>query len=315
MEDNGRQLVLEKPTLSAVEVKAGLDLILQVMKTTMEKGKDYGLIPGCGDKPTLFKPGSEKILTAFRIGVDPEVEDLSTDDEAHYRVKARLFHEPSGIELGKGIGEASSYEEKYKWRKAICDEELDIITEDRKRLAYKAEWKDGRKTGKFIRVKQVRTNKADVANTVLKMAKKRAQIDGTLTATAASSVFNQDLEDLEAEIREAIVEAEAPKVAADPIKGPEAKPAAKTAANYEPPKPPTAEGEDTITFIPVSSSSKPDKNGKERFAAKSPAGLWYSTYDDKQGTLIQDARVEKFAVKIGYTTDGDFQNIVSVEKA
>ena len=93
----------------------------------------------------------------------------------------------------------------------------------------------------------------------------------------------------------------------EPIKGPEAK---KDAPKVQP-----ADGVDFDTFIPVSSTSKPDKNGKERFAAKSPAGLWYSTYDDKQGTLIQDARVEKFAVKIGYTTDGDFQNIVSVEKA
>jgi hypothetical protein len=36
-----------------------------------------------------------------------------------------------------------------------------------------------------------------VANTVLKMAKKRALVDGVLTATAASDAFDQDLEDLE----------------------------------------------------------------------------------------------------------------------
>jgi hypothetical protein len=36
---------------------------------------------------------------------------------------------------------------------------------------------------------------ADTYNTVLKMAKKRALVDATLTATAASDIFNQDLED------------------------------------------------------------------------------------------------------------------------
>jgi len=39
------------------------------------------------------------------------------------------------------------------------------------------------------------TDLADTYNTVLKMAKKRALVDATLTATAASDIFNQDLED------------------------------------------------------------------------------------------------------------------------
>lgn len=200
----------EMATLSAAEVKTGLDLILQVMQKTMEKGKDFGVIPGC-KLPSLWKPGSEKILTAFRIGVDPEVDDLSTEDEARYRVKTRLFHEPTGIEMGKGIGEASSHEEKYKWRKAVCDEEFDDTAEDRKRVV----WKKG--SEKPYQIKQVRTNKADVANTVLKMAKKRSQVDGTLTSTAASALFTQDLEDLEAEVRDAIIESEKVPDGKEPI--------------------------------------------------------------------------------------------------
>jgi len=39
------------------------------------------------------------------------------------------------------------------------------------------------------------TDLADTYNTVLKMAKKRALVDATLTATAASDIFTQDLED------------------------------------------------------------------------------------------------------------------------
>ena len=37
---------------------------------------------------------------------------------------------------------------------------------------------------------------ADVYNVVLKQAKKRALVDAVLTATAASDLFTQDLEDL-----------------------------------------------------------------------------------------------------------------------
>ena len=39
-------------------------------------------------------------------------------------------------------------------------------------------------------------NPADYYNTVLKMAKKRAHVDAVLTATAASDIFTQDIEDM-----------------------------------------------------------------------------------------------------------------------
>jgi hypothetical protein len=39
-------------------------------------------------------------------------------------------------------------------------------------------------------------NPADYYNTVLKMAKKRAHVDAILTATAASDIFTQDVEDM-----------------------------------------------------------------------------------------------------------------------
>jgi hypothetical protein len=39
---------------------------------------------------------------------------------------------------------------------------------------------------------------ANVANTLLKMAKKRALIDATLSATGCSSIFTQDIEDMDA---------------------------------------------------------------------------------------------------------------------
>ncbi len=44
-------------------------------------------------------------------------------------------------------------------------------------------------------------NPADNYNTVLKMAKKRALVDAVLTATAASDIFTQDLEDITREHR------------------------------------------------------------------------------------------------------------------
>lgn len=182
----------ENRGMTAADVKAGVQLIQQVMESVMIKDVHYGTIPGT-PKPTLYKAGSEKILTTFRIAAYPkEVDDLSTFDEARYRVKVHGIHQPTGMLIGVGIGECSSNEVKYMWRAPVCDEEFNETPEDRKHIVWKR-GKDGRPN---YQQKQVRTNPADVANTILKMAKKRAQIDMTLTATAASDVFDQDLEDL-----------------------------------------------------------------------------------------------------------------------
>ena len=182
----------ENRGMTAADVKAGVQLIQQVMESVMIKDVHYGTIPGT-PKPTLYKAGSEKILTTFRIAAYPkEVEDLSTYDEARFRVKVHGIHQTTGMLIGVGIGECSSMEEKYKWRKPVCDQEFNETPEDRRR----AVWKKGKDGAPPYQAKQIRTQPADVANTVLKMAKKRAQIDMTLTATAASDVFDQDLEDL-----------------------------------------------------------------------------------------------------------------------
>jgi len=182
--------------LSVAEIKAQVQIIQQVLAEIMVKDVHYGTIPGT-NKPTLYKPGSEKILTSFHIGVDPreEISDLSTADTVRYRVAVKGFSQGTGNLIGVGIGECSSDEEKYKWRRPVCDEEFNETPENRRRQV----WKKGNPN---YQQKQVRTNPADVANTVLKMAKKRAQIDMTLTATAASDIFDQDLEDMPEELRE-----------------------------------------------------------------------------------------------------------------
>jgi hypothetical protein len=176
--------------LSARDIQQHVNTIRQVMDQVMKPEVHYGVIPGC-KTPSLFKPGAEKIMATFRLSVDPMVTDLSDGDQIRYQVKARLLS-PSGAFVGCGIGECSSSEEKYKWRRAICDEEFEECPSERRR----EKWTKGFKGAKNYKQKQVRTEPADLANTVLKMAKKRALIDAVLTATAASDFFTQDVEDL-----------------------------------------------------------------------------------------------------------------------
>ena len=182
---------------TAQDIRAQVNLIQSVMQDVMQDKVHYGKIPGCGDNPTLLKPGAEKIMATFRLAADPEVTDLSSPDEARFMIKVRLTSS-SGLFVGAGIGECSSSEDKYKWRRAVCDEEYDDTPDDRRR----AVWKKGWNNKPNYQVKQVRANVADLRNTVLKMAKKRGLVDAVLTATAASDIFTQDIEDLPEEYRE-----------------------------------------------------------------------------------------------------------------
>lgn len=185
-------------SLTAADIRAQVNLMQDVMQEVMHKDTHFGVIPGTG-KPTLYKAGAEKIMATFRIAADPEVTDLSRDGEVHYRVKVSMLSS-NGTFLGAGIGECSSGEDKYSWRAAVCDEEFEETPENRRRIKY-AKYK-----GNIEKKKQVRTNPADVSNTILKMAKKRGLIDGVLTVTAASDLFTQDIEDLPPEIAAEVAE-------------------------------------------------------------------------------------------------------------
>ena len=194
--------------LDTVYLLHRVERIREIQAKVMKEGVDYGTIPGCGDKPTLLKPGAETLLMAFEMAALPDqmsIQDLGGDDEVRYRVVAPIYHVPTNRLCGNGVGECSSMEEKYKWRKAICDEEFNETDPERRRLKY---YKDGGTA------KQIRTNKADVANTILKMSKKRALVDGALTVTAASRTFSQDLEEIPEEMRNGDVGASRKKKAA-----------------------------------------------------------------------------------------------------
>lgn len=177
--------------MTVQEVKEQVTVIQQVLAAVMKDGEHYGVVPGCGKKKVLLKPGAEKILSTFRIGTELEIVDLSDGYDFRYRVVCRGFYIPTGNTIGYGVGEASTGEKKYKWRAAICHEEYEDTQETKRQIAYLKDFKSGKPEA----VEQVRQSPADLANTVLKMAKKRALVDLCLTATACSDIFVQDIDD------------------------------------------------------------------------------------------------------------------------
>lgn len=280
--------------LTAMAVVARVRLIQEVMANVMKKDVHYGTIPGT-PKPTLYKPGAEQLLVTFRIApAEPKVEDLSTSDSIRYRVTRSGI--ANGVPVAAGVGEASSDEEKYKWRRPVCDAEFEATPEDRRRMKFK---RDGSSD------KQIRTNPADVANTILKMADKRAFVAMTLLATAASDCFSQDLEDLPEEVREAVVGAEARTVSA---------PTPKVSAAVSQVFGSKSEDPNIGTVDSVTVKDAPDKSWR-KYGVKIGSDF-YGTFDEAMGTLAESLKGSK--VKFAWKPNAkkpEFKDLVSIEAA
>ena len=233
------------PAASALTVQQVLGqvaLIQQIMVAAMKDGEHYGKIPGCGSKPTLLKPGAEKLCLTFRLAPTYVVEErLLERSHREYRVQCTLSSIITKDFIGQGVGICSSMEAKYRFRqnaaeptdKPVPRAYWDVRGED----PAKAQELIG---GRGFSVKKVdgkgwmiarggekveHDNPADHYNTVLKMAKKRALVDAVLTATAASDIFTQDLEDITANLALAT-----PPVIAEPAPAAPDRPARVVAA-------------------------------------------------------------------------------------
>jgi len=210
----------ESAPLTALDIKAQVHLIQEVMQAVMQEGYHYGVIPGT-EKPTLLKPGAEKLTMTFRLAPRVHVQARDLDDgHREYRVRCTLVHIPTGHVYGEGVGLCSTLESRYRYRYAerTCPQ-CGRATIIKGKPEYGGGWlcfqrkggcgaKFGAQDASIINQEAGRIENRDLAdtyNTVLKMAKKRALIDAALTATAASDIFTQDLEDVSS------VSAESPK--------------------------------------------------------------------------------------------------------
>lgn len=190
--------------MAVADIISHVAMVQEVMRAVMigpskenPNGVHYGIIPGT-DKPTLLKSGAEVLCMAFRIADSYAVEDLSTDGVVRYRVTCTGTHQVTGLVLGTGMGEASSGEEKYKWRKASSRQEFEDTPPNMRRTKHGY----NKFEKKAFEIQQVRTEPADLANTILKMANKRAKMAMVLNVTAASDCFSQDLDDMDEALRD-----------------------------------------------------------------------------------------------------------------
>lgn len=211
--ENNTQVIAQDNNLAPAQVRNQINLIQQIMKDVMQEGQHYGIIPGCGDKHSLYKSGAEKLSLTFRLAPKYEIiyRPLLENNHREYEVVCSLIHIPTGIFQGEGVGSCSTMESKYRYRgneKISTGEEVPQEYWSLKKSGNfeAAQQKIGGKgfsvskiDGKWqictVGEKVENPNIADTYNTVLKMAKKRAYVDAMLSVTAASDIFTQDIED------------------------------------------------------------------------------------------------------------------------
>lgn len=130
----------------------------KVIQSALVEGHDYGAAFHGSSKPSLLKPGAEKILMLLGLSSEYEIiEKIQHYEDGFFAYTIRCILMKGGQVVTEGLGHCNSKEKKY----------------------------DSDKQDKYM-----------LGNTCLKMAKKRAQVDAALTVGSLSNIFTQDLEDM-----------------------------------------------------------------------------------------------------------------------
>lgn len=188
-----------------------LKAIRTFVKAEMKEGLDFGKIPGTGEKPTLLQPGAQKAAMYFN-SYPRHIIQRSELGDGHLEVivTTHLVNRSSEKVIAEGVGSCSTLEKKYRYRNGervcpFCGQATIIKGKEeygggwicfRKKGGCGEKFHDGDPAIEGQQVGQIPNHDIyDVRNTVLKMAKKRADVDAAMSLGCLSELFTQDLED------------------------------------------------------------------------------------------------------------------------
>lgn len=213
--------VPQESKLTISQLTSNMEELRDVMRSVMVAEQDYGVIPGTKSKPTLLKPGGEKLAMMFRLA--PEFIETVTkldNDHREYQVKCRLTHMPTGNFVGEASAVCSTMESKYRYRggarkcpmcgkEAIKKSKFPPRDQPQAQPGFYCFAKVGGCGANFthddpdiVGQSEVKTENPDIAdqyNTVKQIAQKRAFLSAIKTATASSELFTIDVGDPENE--------------------------------------------------------------------------------------------------------------------
>lgn len=203
------------PAASIAQLRERYQVFNQFVKDILHDGVDYQIIPGT-DKPSLVKPGAEKLTALFGLSARfiavNHIEDWlgeKTGGEPffYYLYRCELYH--GDMFVTSCDGSCNSREKKYRYRQAdlVCPT---CGKPNIRKSKNGPGWYCWQKTGgcgatfadgdsRITTQPRGLIPNADIAdqvNTIQKMAQKRAFVGAVLIATNASEYFTQDIEEM-----------------------------------------------------------------------------------------------------------------------
>lgn len=187
-------LITPELVMDVQEALRRLNALQALISQYLVQDEDYGIIPGT-KKPTLLKPGAEKLCDVYALSAMYEVTQRLEDWDKGlfaYEMRCSLASRRSGQTMGQGYGAANSKESRYadRWAPEWKLKKDGIPTAG---LPFREKQND---RGAYLEYKILNDDPYTLVNTVLKMAKKRALVDAVLSVTRSSGIFTQDIEDM-----------------------------------------------------------------------------------------------------------------------
>lgn len=201
MKNEDKELARVEPLkmVSIKDMESWYKDFVQFTKKILKKELDYGVIPGV-EKPSLFKPGAEKLRFVYKLQTDTQCIDKTIDPVTgfiDYTYKTTVKSPDGEAILATCEGSANSYEDRYLYRYVSTDKHPSKEEAEKLKAQGVGKW---RKFGdKWVWVEKQKNAPevlVGIKNTIQKMAQKRSFVGAILIATGASEFFTQDVEDM-----------------------------------------------------------------------------------------------------------------------
>lgn len=195
------ELAVYEPSMTMEKAVETFNLVTSFCKKALSENIDYGVIPGT-EKPTLLKPGAEKLAIWFGLAVDDvdcKVDIIDTPKGQVISVRSKcILRDKQGFIKGISEANCNTGEDRYQHGGQWIPEWELPDDFDTKNADVKTQKKKAGGSFKKYRLKDSQ-NPWNFYNTVIKMSQKRAFVSATLMATGTSSRFTADMEDSGAE--------------------------------------------------------------------------------------------------------------------
>lgn len=194
---SSKEIIVTDPAITPVRVSAqavaaavqDIAVLEELVTRVLEQGVDYGHIEGISED-VLWDPGSAKIMAAFNVYASHNIISQQDDGEQiGFILETQLLRRDGGGVVATGVGAASTRETRYAYRWVGEREAVQqgFVGEALKTLPKRQRKGQGGEGYQTYRIPN--PERAELLNTLLKMAAKRAEQDAVKSLPGVGSAL------------------------------------------------------------------------------------------------------------------------------